>query len=379
MGEFSHNHWTQKFHAPTPDDSYRYVLAGVRPTQVLKNIVEFLSVHANPIAGVHLWPIMAAQQALSQIPTSPHKWVFILHQQDADFWHLIVCQKGAVVMYRHGFFDATKKIDQQLSKEVVATLRYLHRNGFQEGDGITILQSQIDPFTLPNDVAADVIMLDEPLTPYVSLLKRLNLQGLFSKLHIPFFPKASSTPSLWLPEFTSQRLAFLMPQILTHILPPFILFLLIGGGLFFFKAYGQGRYLNNVESQINKISITEADQKNLKSAHLFRFYKEHMPNKPGDILKTLSKALPSTCVATEIKWGPLDTKEFPLFLKAKITFDDAILAKPKKATKLSPLDTLQKKVEASVLKDFPKAHVQWQPTNSKYQFTLTITYGHDSN
>jgi hypothetical protein len=382
MGEFSHHHWTLKLYSPTQDDRYRYLLAGVRPTQILKNVLEFVLAQPNPIAGVHLWPILLAQQVLFENPTA-NKWVFILHKQDDDFWHLVVCQNGAVVMYRHGFFDNLKKIDQQLSKEVVATLRYLNRNGFQEGDDITILQSNIPPLSLPSDVHADIVTLDTPIVPYAPLLKRWNLRTFLGELIFKIFGSrfANNLPqkqgSLNLSAFLPQRLAYVLPQVLTQILPPFVLFFIMAGALFFVKSHSQQGALNTLNEQIQKLTLTDADQKNLANARLFHYYKAHLPTNPALILKTLSKHLTASAVVTDIKWAPTTLPDLPFSLKVKISFDEASLTKVKKGAKMSSLETLQNKISQTIQKEFKTAHIQWQPTNQKNAYTLNISYGHD--
>lgn len=383
LGEFTSADWTQKLRVPSPDDPYRYLLMGVRPSQSLKNLLSFLTKQSNPIANIQMWPIIAAEETLKLAKqTFPHstiaKWSFIVLCQDNQQWQLIVCQDEAVVLSRQGFLNPLVSIDNDLSKEILATLRYLHRNGYQEGEPVTIIQCGFSEFinldaTIPTEILPlpEVVHLQNLGLSYFSFFSALKL------LNLSFLPPLTSQDSSFeLPEIRSHRLSFLLPQLTIHICIPLLILLFLFGSFFLLKGINQERLYNSLSQEINHYALEPAAQKKLISAKLFQFYKNQ--SRPNLIpkLQTLTTSITPEAIATELKWQEVNTPTLRYNLKITLAMDlTSTEGRGKKGRKkATSIESYQQKVEKAMNKACNSPHIEWAPSSSKTLLNLNVSY-----
>jgi|GEM_PF-2715258 len=383
LGEFTSTDWTQKLRIPSPEDPHRYLLTGVRPSSSLKNLLNFLSKQQNPIAGVQMWPVIAAEQTLKMAKeTFPYtkvaKWSFIVLCQDNQQWQLIVCQDEAVVLSRQGFFSPLSSVDDGLSKEILATLRYLHRNGYQEGEAVTIIQCGFSEFlNLDSTIPTEVLQLPEIAQPQSLGLSYFSIFSALKLLNIGFLnPLSAKECSFEIPAIRSQRFAFLIPQLSIHLCIPLFILCLLFGTLFFAKGLQKNQLYTSLTSEISKVAITGEAQKKLKSAKLFQFYQSK--TRPSPLLKLRSLTAPITPegALTELKWRDTGTQAPSHNLKMLLTLNTkALEARAKKSgKKILGTQIYQQKIEKSLEKSNPTSHIEWQPSQKKNSLTLNISY-----
>ena len=383
LGEFTSSDWTQKLRIPSPEDPYRYLLMGVRPSHSLRNLLNFLAKQSNPIASIQMWPIIAAEQTLKIAKdTFPHstiaKWSFIVLCQDNQQWQLIVCQDEAVVLSRQGFLNPLVSIDNDLSKEILATLRYLHRNGYQDGEPVTIIQCGFSEFiNLESTIPTEILQLPEIIHPQNLNLSYFSLFSALKLLNFSFLPPlASQDSSFELPAIRSQRLAFLVPQLAIHICIPFIILLFLFGSFFLVKGIKQSHIHSSLSGEIANHTFSANTQKKLTSAKLFQFYKNQ--SRPNLIpkLQSLTTLITPESIATELRWQEINTPTLSYNLKMTLALDTKIIESNtrKSGKKIPNTETYQQKVEKGINKICPSAHIEWPPSSQKTSLNLNISY-----
>ncbi len=382
LGEFTSTDWTQKIRIPCEEDSYRYLLMGTRPTGQLRNLVTFLSQKSNPIAGLYMWPVLACDKILKlakeQYPNKGiAKWTLILLCQDNQQWQLMVCQNEAIILCRQSLINANSTSDSELAKEVTATLRYLHRNGYQEGEPVTIIQSGFnEKINLTSVVHADVLHLPEIIQSKNLTIEPFTLWSWLKSWDLNFLPFAfGQNSSFELPEFKLQRLAFSLPQLVVQICVPLVFLLMLTGLIFSLKAINQNRHFNILKNQLAQNAIPADSDKKIMSARLFQFYKEKSIPSPIPMFRTLTAPITPEAVATELKWQEINTPTLTYNLKLSLSIDNKTLeARYKKNKKQTTLESYQQKVEKAVMKACPSAHIEWPPSNQKGTLNISISY-----
>ncbi|MBY0462677.1 MAG: hypothetical protein K2Q34_05815 [Alphaproteobacteria bacterium] len=383
LGEFTSSDWTQKLRIPSPEDPYRYLLMGIRPSHALRNLLSFLAKQSNPIANIQMWPIIAAEQTLKIAKeTFPHstiaKWSFIVLCQDNQQWQLIVCQDEAVVLSRQGFLNPLVSIDNDLSKEILATLRYLHRNGYQEGEPVTIIQCGFSEFiNLESTIPTEILQLPEIIHPQNLSLSYFSLFSALKLLNFSFLPPLTSQDSSFeLPPIRSHRLAFLLPQLAIHTCIPLLILLFLFGSFFLVKGIRQSQTYNFLSEEIAHHTLEVGKEKKLNSAKLFQFYKNQ--SRPNLIpkLQSLTANITPEAIATELKWQEINTPTLTYNLKMTLALDIRTSDTPaKKNGKKAPNpEAYQQKVERSITKICPSAHIEWPPSPQKTSLNLNVSY-----
>ncbi len=383
LGEFTSSDWIQKLRIPSPEDPYRYLLVGVRPSHSLKNLLSFLAKQSHPIANIQIWPIIAAEQTLKIVKERfPHsiiaKWSFIVLCQDNQQWQLIVCQDEAVVLSRQGFLSPLVSIGNDLSKEILATLRYLHRNGYQEGEPVTIIQSGFPEFiNLDSTIPTEILQLPEIIHPQNLGLSYFSLFSALRLLNFNFLPSLSGQDtSFELPAIRSHRLAFLIPQLIIHLCIPLIILLFLFGGFFLVKGIKENQTHNFLSGEIASHTLSAETQKKLILAKLFQFYKNQSKPNLFPKLKSLATLISPQAIATELKWQDINTPTLNYNLKMTLILDtrttEQNIKKSKK--KISNIETYKQKVEKGMIKICPSAHIEWAPSSQKNSVSLNISY-----
>ena len=383
LGEFTSSDWTQKLRIPSPEDPYRYLLMGVRPSHSLRNLLSFLAKQSNPIANIQMWPIIAAEQTLKIAKEAfPHstiaKWSFIVLCQDNQQWQLIVCQDEAVVLSRQGFLNPLVSIDNDLSKEILATLRYLHRNGYQEGEPVTIIQCGFSEFiNLESTIPTEILQLPEVIHPQNLSLSYFSLFSALKLLNLSFLPPLTSQDSSFeLPSIRSHRLAFLLPQLAIHTCIPFVILLFLFGSFFLAKGVRQSQIHNSLSGEIAHHALEAGAMKKLNSAKLFQFYKNQ--SRPNLIpkLNTLTSFITPEAIATELKWQEINTPTLSYNLKMTLALDTRASDTRAKKNGKKPLnlETYRQKVEKGMNKICQSAHIEWPPSSQKASLNLNVSY-----
>ena len=383
LGEFTSSDWTQKLRVPSPDDPYRYLLTGVRPSHSLKNFLSFLAKQNNPIAGIQMWPVIAAEQTLKAAKemfqhSTIAKWSFIVLCQDNQQWQLIVCQDEAVVLSRQGFLNPLASIDSDLSKEILATLRYLHRNGYQDGEPVTIIQCGFSEFiNLESTIPTEILQLPEVIHPQNLSLSYFSVFSALKLLNFSLIPPLSSQEaSFEIPSIRSHRLAFLIPQLAIHICVPLTILFSLFGGFFLVKGMKQSRVNDFLLQETADHKLDTSAQKKLMSAKLFQFYKNQ--SKPNLIpkLQAVTAFIGPEAVAAELKWQEMNAQKLSYNLKISLALDPkALESRAKRGSKKAlNLETYQQKVEKGISKVCPSSHTEWVPSSQKTTLNLNISY-----
>jgi hypothetical protein len=382
LGEFTSSDWIQKIRIPCEEDPYRYLLMGVRPTGPLRNLISFLSQKGNPIAGFQMWPVLACDEILKlakeKYPDKDiAKWTLILLCQENQQWQLMVCQSEAVILCRQSLISSSSTNDSEFAKEISATLRYLHRNGYQEGEPVTIIQSGFaEKLNLTSVVHADVLHLPETLQSKDLEMEPFTLWTWLKSWDLNFLPFAfGKNSSFELPELKLQRLAFSLPQLAVQICVPLFILFMLTGFIFSLKAFNQSRHFGILENQLTQNAIPGTDDKKLLSARLFQFYKEKSTPSAIPVLRTLTAPITPEAVATELQWQEINAPSLTYNLKMALSTDvKALEARHKKNKKQTPLESYQQKVEKIITKIYPSAHIEWSPSNQKNVLSISISY-----
>ncbi len=382
LGEFTSSDWTQKIRTPCEEDPYRYLLMGVRPSGPLRNLITFLSQKSNPIAGLHMWPMLVCEKIL-KLAKEKHpdkdiaKWTLILLCQENQQWQLMVCQDEAIILSRQSLINSSATSDNELGKEITSTLRYLHRNGYQEGEPVTIIQSGCaEKLNLTSVIHADVLYLPENIQPGNLTMEPFTLWSWIKSWDLNFLPFTfGQNSSFELPEFKLQRLAFSLPQLVVQICVPLFFLFMLMGIVFSLKSFNQNRHFGLIENQLTQHAIPVNGDKKLVSARLFQFYKEKNVKSPLPMLKTLTLPITPEAVATELKWQGIDTPTLTYNLKITLSTDAKTLeARHKKNKKQTAFESYQQKIEKAVNKACPSAHIEWPPSNQKGILNINISY-----
>lgn len=356
---------------------------GVRPSHSLKNLLSFLAEQNNPVANIQIWPIIAAEQTFKIAKEAfPHstiaKWSFIILCQDNQQWQFIVCQDEAVVLSRQGFLNPLVSIDSELNKEILATLRYLHRNGYQEGEPVTIIQSGFPEFiNLDSTIPTEILQLPEIIHPQNLGLSYFSLFSALKLLNFNFLPPLNGQDaSFELPAIRSHRLAFLIPELIIRLCIPLIILLFLFGGFFLVKGIRQNQTHNFLSEEIANHTLSAETQKNLTLAKLFQFYKNQ--NKPNLFpkLQSLAALISPQAIATELKWQDINTPALNYNLKMTLVLDTRTTEKNiKKGKKKIPnIEAYKQKMEKGMTKICPSAHIEWSSSSQKNSVNLNISY-----
>ncbi|MCX7338820.1 MAG: hypothetical protein NTX76_06050 [Alphaproteobacteria bacterium] len=110
--------WTQKDRFPSSTNSLRYWIAGIPPSEPLRNFIDFLSTTAHSIIDVQLWPMVVARRsALVAIRENiANRWVLIVLFGSRNTWQIIVCDDTAPIIYRQGTIRDVQSAENLLLK-----------------------------------------------------------------------------------------------------------------------------------------------------------------------------------------------------------------------------------------------------------------------
>ncbi len=378
-GEFSHADWKQIQAAPCEVDLNRYLLMGLHPSKTLEILIENLKLVSNPFVGLYLWPVILAESLFKKLEQSQPKvplckWVFILHRQNADHWQLIVCQDRGILLTRSGTMPKkNSKID--FAQEIWATLRYLGRKDYQEGQPVSMILNGFDQELGLDQISELQIIKLEPKFDE----KHRTLEGLsIGRWFLSFLQKKPHTLiGFQRSELYFHHLAFILPQnILRFSLPLTIGMTLAGFFLWVSNVSLQKEYVFLLQEQMKYVVPEDANQK-LETGQLFKIYQDLQPCNPVPILRNFVGSMSPYAVATEIKWTLLSEENLSAVYRfdMNLVLDSGYFSKTSFAKrKIQSLEAYKARIEKTFLKVATPKHLKWQSGREALSLRLLVDY-----
>ncbi|MES2608142.1 MAG: hypothetical protein V4544_05395 [Pseudomonadota bacterium] len=391
IAEFDKTDWVYHEHVPCSADSHRYVFIAFKPSTTLLETFMYLNNFKNPVAKIQLTSVQQTVAAIDRIKKyEPMRsfcpWsLFIRRISDTD-WLLSAQQYGAIVLSRRGKFAANNSEESTIEAEIATTLRYLQRNGYEEGENLTLITAGFsDEF---NGHSFDSVSITDVIpVPVRDIDTRIQLDSHFSDLsengfwilnHVrtilrkpnSFYTKGFS-PRLML----SQRLAYWIPYICKRVIIPLSI-----ACFFTLITYASKTHTlkENIKATLFKkeaMFSTTGDEKRRQAAANFNVFKDLTGENPLIFLKTLSISLTKEAYITQFSWDAKKTNNHWLSsFEAIITLPDHSLLTKRKTKNNKNLATYQQKVQRKLQKSYPNAKIIWLPIHGKSAYTLGVSW-----
>jgi hypothetical protein len=390
IAEFDKTDWIYTEHVPSPTDLYRHVFIGFKPSPLVLETFMYLNNLQNPIAKIQLSSVQQAAAAINRItehePTQSFcPWTLFIRRISDTHWLLSAQQYGAIVLSRRGTFSANNSEELTIENEIVTTLRYLQRNGYEEGEKLTLITAgfsdEFNKHSFESVNIADVISV-----PVRDLDTRIQLKSHFEEFtshgfwilnqlrtilnkshpiyHKGFHPKA----------LLSQRLAYWTPFVCRQ----FILPLCVGCMLILVTYASKNQILHDeIKTTLfkkNAMFATTGDAKRREIAANFNIFKDLTGENPITFLKVLSVSLAKEAYITHFSWDTKNNKHKSTFFEATVHMLDRTNITKRKIKSSKSIGTYQQKVQKKLQKAYPNTTVIWLPTPEKTTYTLGVSW-----
>jgi hypothetical protein len=313
-------------------------------------------------------------------------WSLFIRKVSDTEWLLSAQQYGAIVLSRRGTFAANSSEESMIEGEIATTLRYLQRNGYEEGENLTLITAGFsDEFNAHS--FESVSITDVIPVPVRDIDTRIQLGSHFSELsahgfwilnevrsilrkHNSFYKKGFN-PRLML----SQRLAYWTPFICQRVIMPISIICFLALITYASKTHVLREDIKTTLFKKEAMFSTTGDEKRRLAAANFDVFKDIIGENPLIFLKALSIALTKEAHITHFSWNTqkLNNRWLPSFEATVVLPEYSSLTKRKtKSNKV--LSTYQHKVQKKLQKSYPNAKVVWLPIPGKASYTLGVSW-----
>lgn len=273
-------HYQPKQHPERVD-----IFVSTRSNDTLKQMFKILASLKNPIGGVLSWDIEQnlAMKKRASINSSLRAWIVTVIPVDSNSCTIIIQHTDKILLQRLIF---TKNMDD-LEKELHSTLRFLQRQGYKEGQAVSILTPKDNRFTTFSNAGLELIQVPEEI-----------LEKSIYKPTKPFL--------IFSPQTLKQaRLAHELPKLCIKILIPVSIILLILWASIQIKSFFQdyeNKWLTAKYDQLCKKSPKNlAEQVHLSS--FFNLYIRRNNQNPFNAINNANKLLKGIVQISEITWN----------------------------------------------------------------------------
>jgi hypothetical protein len=389
--EFDETDWIYHEHVPSPTDAYRHTFIAFKPSPILLETFMYLNHLKNPVAKIQLNSVQQTMAAIDRIKEHEQirsfcPWSLFIRKISDTEWLLSAQQYGAIVISRRGKFSANGSEESMMENEITTTLRYLQRNGYKEGENLTLITAgfsdEFNAHSFDSVFVTDVIPV-----PVRDIDTRIQLSSHFyelsahgfwvlnqirSVLRKPnSFYKKGFNPRLML----SQRLAYWAPFICKRIIIPIstICFLIL-------LTYASKTHIlkEDIKTTLFKkeamLSTTGNEKRRLEAAN-FDVFKNIIGENPLTFLKVLSISLAKEAYISQFSWNTRNNNNHWLStFEATVTFLEHSSLTKRKTKSSKALSTYQQKVQKKLQKSYPNAKIVWLPIPGKAAYTLGVTW-----
>lgn len=391
IAEFNQTDWVYYEHVPCPTDSHRHVFIAFKPSSTLLETFMYLKHLKNPVAKIQLTSVQQTATAMNRVKEhDPMRsfcpWSLFIRKISDTEWLLSAQQYGAIVLSRRGTFAANSSEETMIENEIATTLRYLQRNGYEEGEKLTLITAgfsdHFNAYPFDSVCISDVIPV-----PVRDIDTRIQLDSHFTELSAygfwilnqlrsvlgkpnPIYKKGFNPRIMF-----NQRLAYWVPFICKRILIPISMACFLAIITFTSKTQTLREEIRTTLFKKEAMFSTTGDDKRRLDAANFDVFKNLTGDNPLIFLKKLSTSLTKEMYITQFSW---DTKKSN---NRWISSFDAIIAisessaPSKRKTKNSKIiQNHQQKVQKKLHKDYPNAKIIWLPIPGKSTYTLGVTW-----
>ncbi len=276
------NHYQPKQHFEKVD-----ILAAIRSNDRLKQIYKVMASFKNPIGGVISWDIeqsMLMKKQASITRALRHWVVTLIPMENHKFTMLVMCQ-DTILLQRVVHSKTTSDIE----KELRSTLRFLQRQGYQEGQAVSVL------------VPEDTLEIDE--------FSHAEFEAVAVSKHL--LEKEAYKPTKcflnFIPQILRQaNLAYHLPRLAIKFLIPISAILLILWASVQIKSFFQDyecKWLHNkYEKTFKKTTSNFAEQVHLSK--LFMSYVIAGNNNPSKTMNNVNRLLKGKAQVLGVVWAP---------------------------------------------------------------------------
>ncbi len=278
------NHYQPKQHSEKVD-----IFVSTRSNDQLKQIYKALASVRNPIGGVLSWDIEQglAMKKQAGIVRPLRAWVVALIPIDSKASTVLVIHQDKILLQRVIF---TKNTDD-LEKELRSTLRFLQRQGYKDGQAVSVL--------VPEN-SAIVTEFSNAELELVPVSKRL----LEKEAYRPVKPFLKFVPET----LRQSNLAHELPRLAIKFLIPLAVILLILWASVQIKSFFQdyeNKWLGIKYEKIHKkMSGNFAEQVHL--SNLFMNYISSNNKNPSNAINGVNKLLKGKAQALGVTWAPTE-------------------------------------------------------------------------
>lgn len=391
ISEFDKTNWIYHEHVPSPTDAHRHVFIALKTSPVLLETFMYLTNLQNPIAKIQLNSVQQTMAAIDRIkehePTCSFcPWSLFIRKISDTEWLLSAQQYGAIVLSRRGKFAANSSEESMIENEIATTLRYLQRNGYEEGENLTLITAGFsDEFNAHSFdsvcIAAVIPVPVRDIDTRIQLGSHLNelsvhgfwiLNQIRSILRKPnSFYKKGFNPRFVL----SQRLAYWTPFICGRVLMPITITCFLALITYASKTHVLQEDIKTTLFKKEAMLSTTGNEKRRLEAANFDVFKNITGENPLIFLKALSVSLAKEAHITQFSWNAKkDNHHWLSSFEATVAFLEHSSPVKKKTKSSKSFFMYQQKVQKKLQKSYPNAKIIWLPIPGKAAYTLGVTW-----
>ncbi len=262
------------------------VFVSIRSNDQLKQMFKALSSMRNPVGGVLSWDIeqsLAMKKHVS-ISRSLRAWTAMLVPVDSNTSTILIMHQDKFLLQR----VISTKNTGDLEKELRSTLRFLQRQGYKEGQAVSVL-------SLEN--GAVVTEFSNAELELIPVSKRL----LEKEAYRPIKPFLNFVPK----SLSQAHLAHVLPRLAIKFLIPISMILVILWATVQIKSFFQDyehKWLGIKYEKIHKRTVGKfAEQVHL--SNLFMNYIDSSKRNPSVFISNVNKMLRGKTQALDITWN----------------------------------------------------------------------------
>jgi len=391
IAEFDATTWIYNESVPSIEDRYRHVFIGFKPSPIISEAFMYLNKLQNPIAKIQLSSVQLTAAVMDRIKEheplrSFCPWSLFIRKISETEWLLSAQQYGAIVLSRRGTFATNSSEEATIENEIATTLRYLQRNGYEEGEKLTLITAgfsdEFNASTFETVNITDVISV-----PVRDIDARIQLGSHFNELashgfwilnHVrsilnkprPFYSKGFNPRAM-----LSQRLAYWAPFVCHRFIIPLII---CCTATFITYASKNQTVKNEIRLTLLKkeaMFATTGDAKRRQVAANFDVFKDLVCEDPLPFLKIVSIALAKEAQITQFAWhtSKKGNHWHPSF-EATIAMTDTHFSEKRKNRSPKTINTFHHRILKKIQKHYPNITVVWLPIPGKTAYTLGVSW-----
>ncbi len=262
------------------------ILIAIRSSDFLRKIYETLESFKNPIGGVISWDIeqSLAMKKQASITRALQQWVVTLIPIENHKFTMLVLRQDAILLQRVVHSKTTKDIE----KELRSTLRFLQRQGYTEGQHVSILvHEDIIEITEFSHEEFEVVAVSKRLLENESYKPR--------KSFLKFIPEV----------LKQANLAYHLPRLSIKFLLPISMILLILWATIQIKSFFQdyeSKWINSNFEEISKKTLGNFSEQ-VHFSKMFANYVSTANNNPSSLIANVNKLLKGKFQVLSITWS----------------------------------------------------------------------------